>query len=188
VAEPFAALVSATVIMPAADVDTDQIIPARFLTTTEREGLGALLFHDVRASGGIAEVLEDPRCKDAAILVVGDNFGCGSSREHAPWALHDFGFRVVVSTSFADIFTSNALKNGLLPVVVPEAVHSQLLQQPWAKLSVDLEASTLTAPDGQVVSFTVEPFARFCLLRGIDPLDFLLDQSALITAFEGARS
>ena len=187
-AEPFRKIWGATVVIPGADIDTDQIIPARFLTTTERRGLGAYLFHDVRCLGGFAEVLNDARSADAKILVAGDNFGCGSSREHAPWALHDFGFRAVVSTSFADIFTSNALKNGVLPVVVPTSVHAQLLASPWAEVSVDLEEGTLTTADDCVVPFTVEPFARLCLLRGMDPLDFLLDHSKAIDAFERGRS
>ena len=186
-AESFRTLRSVAVVMPTADIDTDQIIPARFLTTTERDGLGAQLFHDVRAPGECAEVLEDPRCGEAAILVAGDNFGCGSSREHAPWALFDFGFRAVISTSFADIFTSNALKNGVLPVVVPADVHEKLLQQPWCELAIDLESETLTMADGQVVPFAIEKFARYCLLRGMDPLDFLLGHGDAIAAFEEGR-
>ena len=186
-AEPFRTLHGRTVALPVADIDTDQIIPARFLKTTERDGLGRNLFHDVRGPGGFAALLEDPANRGAQILVAGDNFGCGSSREHAPWALLDFGFRVVISTSFADIFVSNALKNGLLPVVLPADVVADLLEESGRQLVVDLDASRVTLPDGRGFEFAVEPFARYCLLRGMDPLDFLLEQSAAIQAFEESR-
>lgn len=185
-AEPFSVVSARTVAVPVADIDTDQIIPARFLTTTSREGLGAHLFADVRGEGGFAAVLEDPRAAEAQVLVAGDNFGCGSSREHAPWALRDFGFRVVVSTSFADIFASNALKNGLLPVVLPAPVVGALLATPWTTVRVDLEREMFTAADGASARFTVEPFARYCLLRGLDPLDFLMQHEAAIGAYEAA--
>ena len=140
--EPFRTLNSRIVAMPVRNIDTDQIIPARFLTTTGRAGLGAALFRDQRGAGQCAAVLEDKRCLGAQVLVAGDNFGCGSSREHAAWALHDFGFRVVLSSSFGDIFRSNALKNGLLPIVIPKEEVLGLLSRPWSELSVDLEAET----------------------------------------------
>jgi len=184
VADSFVVLQSRFVVVPADDIDTDQIIPARFLTTTQRVGLGAHLFCDVRGPGGVAAVLDAPRSAGAEILVAGDNFGCGSSREHAPWALRDFGFRAVVSTSFADIFTSNALKNGLLPVVVPPSFLDGLRQSSDDELTIDLQACTVRMADGRAVSFAVEPFARLCLLQGMDPLDFLLEQDAAISAFE----
>jgi 3-isopropylmalate/(R)-2-methylmalate dehydratase small subunit len=187
VAEPFVTLRSPVVVLPASDIDTDQILPARFLTTIQRAGLGARLFHDVRGPGGLAEALEDPRCRAAAILVAGDNFGCGSSREHAPWALFDYGLRVVVSTSFADIFKSNALSNGVLPVEVPRDVHRWLVERPWDELTVDLEREVLTLSDDRQVGFSIEPFARLCLLRGMDPLDFLLAHEPAIASFEERR-
>ncbi|HEY1892465.1 MAG TPA: 3-isopropylmalate dehydratase small subunit [Steroidobacteraceae bacterium] len=179
---------SRTVVLPASDVDTDQIIPARFLTTTTRSGLGAHLFADWRYDGDGAPkpdfVLNRPEAQGCAILVAGNNFGCGSSREHAPWALCDYGFRAVVSTQIADIFRANALKNGLLPIIVDQATHGWLLQHPGADLGIDLESSTLTLPDGRAVPFPLEPFARYCLLNGVDELGFLLGREAQIQAYE----
>ena len=186
--DPIKTLRSRTVVLPMSDVDTDQIIPARFLTTTTRSGLGAHLFADWRYDGDGAPkadfVLNRPEAAGCAILVAGNNFGCGSSREHAPWALSDYGFRAVVSTQIADIFRANALKNGLLPIIVDQATHGWLLQHPGADLSIDLESSMLTLPGGQTVRFPLEPFARYCLLNGVDELGFLRGREAEIQAYE----
>ena len=179
---------SRTVVLPMMNVDTDQIIPARFLTVTDKEGLGEKLFADWRYDRqGNAKpdfVLNQPSTKGARILVAGDNFGCGSSREHAPWALVDYGFRAIVSTRFADIFRNNALKNGLLPVVVDEETHQALMNDPGVELTIDLEAESVKLPSGKEVHFPIDAFARFCLLQGKDELDFLLDQEVEIAAFE----
>ena len=188
---PFRTLTSRTVVLPAANIDTDQIIPARFLTTTTKDGLGREAFHDWRYD---AEGSAKPDCIlntiDAAehrVLVGGRNFGCGSSREHAPWALTDYGFRVVISTEIADIFTSNALKNGLLPVVVDEETHARLLEHPGELVTVDLQANELRAGN-HVVRFTVEPFSRECLLEGVDTLGWLAGRIPAIEAFEKAQA
>jgi 3-isopropylmalate/(R)-2-methylmalate dehydratase small subunit len=190
--EPIKTLRSRTVVLPASDVDTDQIIPARFLTTTTRSGLGAHLFADWRYGGDGAPqadfVLNRAEAKGCTILVAGNNFGCGSSREHAPWALTDYGFRAVVSTQFADIFRNNSLKNGLLPVVVDQDAHEWLMGHPGADVRIDLESTTLTLPGGQAVHFPLEPFARYCLLNGVDELGFLLGREAQIQRFEGHRA
>lgn len=190
--EPIKTLRSRTVVLPASDVDTDQIIPARFLTTTTRSGLGVHLFEDWRYAGDgtpLADfVLNRAEAKGCAILVAGNNFGCGSSREHAPWALTDYGFRAVVSTQFADIFRNNSLKNGLLPVVVDKDSHAWLLQHPGADVGIDLESQTLSLPTGQVVRFPLEPFARYCLLNGVDELGFLLGREQEIQAYERQRA
>jgi 3-isopropylmalate/(R)-2-methylmalate dehydratase small subunit len=189
--EPFKTLTSKTVVLPVENVDTDQIIPARFLKATSKAGLGSKLFADWRldAEGKPKGdfVLNRPESVGAAILVAGDNFGCGSSREHAPWALVDYGIRAVVSTSIADIFRNNSLKNGLVPVVVDKAAHAKLLAAPGATLSIFLEDRTLTLPDGSRASFPIDPFARYCLLNGVDELEFLLSHEAAITAFEARR-
>jgi 3-isopropylmalate/(R)-2-methylmalate dehydratase small subunit len=186
--EPFRRLESRSVAMPTENIDTDQIIPARFLTTTTRLGLGARLFADWRydASGAPLPdfVLNRPDSQGAQVLVAGRNFGCGSSREHAVWALHDHGFRAVISTGFADIFRRNALKNGVVPVVVDAAFHARLLAEPGASVAVDLVARTVSLRDGAQASFPIEPFARYCLLEGVDELAFLASQDAAITAFE----
>lgn len=183
---------SRTVVLSATDVDTDQIIPARFLTTTSRDGLGGALFADWRfdANGHPRSefVLNRPESTGCAILVAGRNFGCGSSREHAPWALHDFGFRAVISTAIADIFFNNSLKNGLLPVLVDENFHGWLLAHPGAEVEIDLEATTVTLPDGRRAQFPVEAFARHCLLHGVDEFGYLLSQAPVIEAFERART
>ena len=184
--EPFTTLTSRTVVLPEANIDTDQIIPARFLTTTTREGLGRLAFHDWRYDGAGQEkpcVLNEVDPAAHRILVAGRNFGCGSSREHAPWALTDFGFRAVVSTEIADIFTSNALKNGLVPVVVDAETHARLTERPGEEVTVDLEANELRFAN-HVLSFSIEPFARQCLLEGVDPLGWLLSRQSQIAAFE----
>jgi len=174
------------------DIDTDQIIPARFLKVTDKAGLGQALFSDWRYQGDGKPrpefVLNQPAAQGAAVLVAGDNFGCGSSREHAPWALAGFGFRAVIATSFADIFRNNALKNGLLPVVVTPEVHAEILRrlekEPEAELAIDLAAQTLTLPDGRAVSFPVDPFSRTCLLQGVDELGYLLRFESQIAGFE----
>ncbi|HXY97646.1 MAG TPA: 3-isopropylmalate dehydratase small subunit [Steroidobacteraceae bacterium] len=186
--EPFTTFTSRTVLMPATNIDTDQIIPARFLTTTTRAGLGAHLFEDWRYDPHGAPradfVLNRPESAGCAILVAGRNFGCGSSREHAPWALLDYGFRAVVSTEIADIFRNNSLKNGLLPIVVDEPTSAWLLAHAGAELTVDLAAATLALPDGARVSFPIEAFAQHCLLNGVDELGYLLSRSREIEAFE----
>jgi 3-isopropylmalate/(R)-2-methylmalate dehydratase small subunit len=183
---------SRTVVLPATDVDTDQIIPARFLTTTSRDGLGSSLFADWRfdANGHPRPdfVLNRPETAGCAILVAGRNFGCGSSREHAPWALHDFGIRAVISTAIADIFFNNSLKNGLLPVLVDDDMHGWLLAHPGAAVDIDVEATTLTLPDGRCVKFPLEAFARHCLLHGVDELGYLLSRAPAIDAWERART
>ncbi|HKU13117.1 MAG TPA: 3-isopropylmalate dehydratase small subunit [Steroidobacteraceae bacterium] len=181
-------LVSRTVVLPYTNIDTDQIIPARFLTTTTKEGLGRRAFTDWRydASGAPKPdfVLNRPESAGCAILVAGRNFGCGSSREHAPWALLDYGFRAVISTEIADIFRNNSLKNGLLPIVVDERTHAWLLAHPGVSLQIDLQSSALTLPDGSTVGFPIEAFSRHCLLNGVDELGFLLQQAAAITRYE----
>lgn len=183
---------SRTVVLPNTDVDTDQIIPARFLTTTTREGLGDKLFHDWRylADGSNNEdfVLNKRESVGCKILVAGRNFGCGSSREHAPWALIDFGIEAVISCEIADIFRSNSLKNGLLPIVVNEDALAWLIDNPYSEVSVDVARSTLTLADGTVVEYPIDQFARYCLLQGIDQLGFLRKRSDEIEKFEERRS
>jgi 3-isopropylmalate/(R)-2-methylmalate dehydratase small subunit len=185
-------ITSRTVVLPVENVDTDQIIPARFLKATSKIGLGQHLFADWRfdAEGKPKAdfILNQPEAKGAAILVAGDNFGCGSSREHAPWALHDYGFRAVVSSSIADIFRNNALKNGLVPVVVDRAVHEKLLAAPGGSVTISVEDQTLKLADGTQASFPIDPFARYCLLNGVDELEFLLAQEPAIAAFEKRRA
>jgi 3-isopropylmalate/(R)-2-methylmalate dehydratase small subunit len=189
--EPFKTLTSKTVVLPVENVDTDQIIPARFLKATSKAGLGSKLFADWRfdAEGKPKGdfVLNRPESAGAAILVAGDNFGCGSSREHAPWALVDYGIKAVVSTSIADIFRNNSLKNGLVPVVVDKAAYAKLLAAPGAVVTISVEDRTLTLPDGSHASFPIDPFARYCLLNGVDELEFLLSHEAAITSFEARR-
>ena len=186
--DPIAVIRSKTVVMPSTNIDTDQIIPARFLTTTVRVGLGKSLFADWRydANGQPKPdfVLNQPAARGCQVLVAGRNIGCGSSREHAPWALLDFGFKAVISTEIADIFRNNSLKNGLLPVVVDEATHGWLLANPGVEVEIDLPASTLRLPTGQAVTFPIEAFSRYCLMNGIDELGYLLSQSAAIEQFE----
>jgi 3-isopropylmalate/(R)-2-methylmalate dehydratase small subunit len=186
--ERFTQLTTRTVVLPQANIDTDQIIPARFLTTTTREGLGASAFYDWRynADGNAIPhaALNTLDANEHRVLVAGENFACGSSREHAPWALLDYGFRAVVSTSIADIFSSNALKNGLLPVVVDAATHARLLADPGGRVTIDLERCELTAGNEPPVSFTVEAFSRRCLLDGVDTLGWLLERLPTIQSFE----
>ena len=193
--EPFRSVSSAAVPMPRNDVDTDQIIPARFLKTINRAGLADQLFNDWRyladGSPDPGFVLNRPEMAGRAILVAGDNFGCGSSREHAPWALTAWGIRAVVSSSFADIFRSNALKNGLLPVAVPPEelmrIGSILEAEPDARLTVDLEANEVHLPDGSAIPFTIDAFARRMILDGTDELGYLLAREPELEAYEVAH-
>jgi len=192
---PFTTLRSRCVVLPASNVDTDQIIPARFLKTVERRGLGAHLFADWRLDQDGRPrpdfPLNSTSAAGASILVAGDNFGCGSSREHAPWALLDFGFRGVISTRFADIFRNNALKTGLLPVVLSQAAHATLLEllaeSPAGQVTIDLGTQTVTLPNGSSHHFPIDPFARHCLLNGVDELGFLLDQESAIADYESSH-
>ncbi len=190
--EPLRIVRSRTVALARDNVDTDQIIPARYLKTTSRDGLGKALFSDWRygpdgePAAGFA--LNRPEAKGCRILVAGDNFGCGSSREHAPWALVDAGFQAVVSTSIADIFRNNALKNGLLPVVLPREPHAALLAAPGAEVTIDVERRTISIPGGGEVPFPLDGFARHCLLQGVDELGYLLAQEEAIAAYERARA
>jgi 3-isopropylmalate/(R)-2-methylmalate dehydratase small subunit len=173
------------------NVDTDQIIPARFLKTISKVGLGDQLFYDWRydADGKPKPdfILNKPEAKACQVLLAGDNFGCGSSREHAPWALTQYGFRAVISTSFADIFKGNSLKNSLLPVVVSSDVHAELLKNSGASVKVDLASQTLTLPSGRKVEFPVDSFSKHCLLEGIDELGYIQQQEPAIAAFEAAH-
>ncbi len=192
--EKFTAFESLVAVLPVDNIDTDQIIPARFLKTISKAGLGDQLFFDWRyeADGSPKPdfVINRAPGNQAQVLLAGDNFGCGSSREHAPWALTQFGFRAVISTSFADIFKGNALKNSLLPVIVSRDVHASLFAQleanPQAKVKVDLATQTLTLPDGATAEFPVDGFSKTCLLEGIDELGFLLKHEAQIAAYESA--
>ncbi len=190
--ETIARIRSRTVVLPIEDIDTDQIIPARFLTTTGRKGLGKRLFADWRYDADGREradfVLNRPESEGAAVLVGGNNFGCGSSREHAPWALVDFGFRAVISTEIADIFRSNSLKNGLIPVIVDAATHEWLIEHPGAEVAIDLEGRSLELPDGRSVTFPIDGFSRYCLMNGIDELGFLLENESSIRAYEQRAS
>ena len=186
---PFSMVTSRAVSLPLDDIDTDQIIPARFLTATTREGMGRHLFSDLRKREGFP--LNSPDAQGAAILIAGGNFGCGSSREHASWALADFGFRAVVSSSFADIFRSNAMKNGILPVAVDAAtlgtLHSLVVIAPDTQVTIDLERQVMSWPDGSR-EFAIDPFARQCLLHGVDELGYLLRHEGSITMFEAHRA
>ena len=182
---------SRTIVLPTRDIDTDQILPARFLTTTSREGLGAYLFNDLRfdANGQARPdfVLNQAAADGCEVLVGGNNFGCGSSREHAPWALLDYGIRAVISTEIADIFRNNSLKNGLIPIIVDAATHDYLLANPGVEVEIDVADSTLTLPDGTVVEFPIDGFARYCLVEGIDQLGYLQQQMDDIQTFEEQR-
>lgn len=191
----FTTLTSRFVVIPACDIDTDQIIPARFLKATDKNGMGDNLFADWRyhadGSPRAEFILNKPEAAGCQILLAGDNFGCGSSREHAPWALTGYGFRAVISTSFADIFRSNALKNGLLPIIVDEETHKLLLElaeeAPRAELSIDLASQTLSYP-GDSVTFPIDPFNKTCLLNGVDELGYILGFEKEIAEFEQARA
>ena len=193
--KPFTSFSSRLAPLAANNIDTDQIIPARFLKTISKQGLDKQLFYDWRydENGNPKPdfILNQPRAQGAQVLLAGDNFGCGSSREHAPWALTQFGFRAVISTSFADIFNGNALKNSLLPVVVSPDIHADLLaavaRDPNAEVAIDLAAQKLTLPDGRAVNFPVDGFARHCLLEGVDELGYILKNDAAITAYEAGH-
>ena len=186
--EPITVIHSRTVVLPATNIDTDQIIPARYLTTTSRGQLGAALFSDWRydADGSPRPefALNQADAEGSRILVAGRNFGCGSSREHAAWALHDWGFRAVISTEIADIFRGNSLKNGLLPVVVGEEAHRWLIEHPGTEVEIDLGALCLRLANGAVVPFPLEAFARHCLMNGIDELGYLLAHQEAIGRYE----
>ncbi|MBT8089438.1 MAG: 3-isopropylmalate dehydratase small subunit [Gammaproteobacteria bacterium] len=183
---------SRTVVLPTRDIDTDQIIPARFLTTTSRDGLGQSAFYDLRYNRDGSEKtgfpLNQPAARGCEILVAGNNFGCGSSREHAPWALLDYGFKAIVSTEIADIFRNNSLKNGLVPVVVDENIHEWLKENPGARLEIDVANATLTMPDGRSIDFAIDGFAKHCLVEGIDQLGFLQQHLERIANFEETRA
>lgn len=190
--KPVRSITSRTVALPTRDIDTDQIIAARFLTTTTREGLGQNVFFDLRFNKDGTKkdefVLNRPEAEGCGILVAGNNFGCGSSREHAPWALLDYGFEAVISTEIADIFRSNSLKNGLVAIVVDEDTHRWLLDNPGAEVSIDVETTSITLPDGRSIGFTIDGFSRYCLLEGIDQLGFLRKQMQAIETFEEERA
>ena len=194
--EPLRTLTARLVALPNDNIDTDQIIPARFLKAIDKAGMGDHLFADWRydEAGNPRPdfVLNQPRAQGAQILLAGDNFGCGSSREHAVWALTGFGFRAVISTSFADIFRNNALKNGLLPIVVDPATHRDLFglvsEIPEVELTVDVAAQTLTMPGGRVAHFPLDPFSKTCLVEGVDELGYLLARQEAIQQFERAHN
>lgn len=190
--EPFKTFTATMVALPINDIDTDQIIPARYLKVTDKAGLGAAAFTDWRynADGSPKPEfpLNQPQYQGAEVLIAGHNFGCGSSREHAPWALMGAGLKAVVSTYFADIFKGNSLKNGFLPIVVDEETQKQLIslaeEDPTASVTIDLEAQTITLPDGRAVEFPIDGFSRYCLLNGVDQLGFLLNLDPEATAYE----
>ncbi|HZQ08869.1 MAG TPA: 3-isopropylmalate dehydratase small subunit [Anaerolineae bacterium] len=194
--EPIKSFKGKAVHLPNTDVDTDQIIPARYLKVTDKKGLGEVVFYDWRydADGNPKEdfILNKPHAVGATVLIAGHNFGCGSSREHAPWALQGFGFQAIVSTRFADIFRNNSLKNGLLPIQVDKETHQQLLdlavEDPDLQLEIDLESQTLTLPDGRKVEFPIDSFSKECLLNGVDELGYLYRLTPAIEEYERAHS
>jgi 3-isopropylmalate/(R)-2-methylmalate dehydratase small subunit len=193
--DPITSFTSTIVALPLENVDTDQIIPAKFLKVTDKSGLGEGLFQAWRynADGSPKPdfVLNRPDVQGAQILIAGNNFGCGSSREHAPWALQGYGFKAVISTYFADIFKGNSLKNGLLPIVVDQETYYQLVslfdEDPTTSVTIDLANQALILPGGQQVSFPIDPFAKHCLLNGVDQLGFLQAEEPAITAYEAAH-
>ncbi len=190
----FTTLTSRVVPLPVNDIDTDQIIPAQFLKVTDKNGLADALFFNWRYNDDKSPkadfILNQPSSQGAQILLAGDNFGCGSSREHAPWALTSYGFRAVISTSFADIFRNNSLKNGLIPIIVDEATHKMLFdlveEVPAAEFNVDLASQTLSFPNGSV-TFPIDPFNKTCLLNGVDELGYILGFEKQIAEFENSR-
>jgi 3-isopropylmalate/(R)-2-methylmalate dehydratase small subunit len=194
--DKFTTLTGIAAPMPLVNIDTDMIIPKQFLKTIQRSGLGKNLFDEMRYTQDGQEipdfVLNQPAYRKAQILVAGDNFGCGSSREHAPWALLDFGIRCVISTSFADIFFNNCFKNGILPVVLPEEAVQHLMEDAKkgenARITVDLESQTVTAADGTTFAFTVDPFKKHCLLNGLDDIGLTLEKATAIDAFEARNA
>ena len=193
--QPFKHITTHMVAIPTDNIDTDQIIPARFLKTISKQGLGQNLFSDWRynedGSPKADFPLNTPEAQGAQILLAGDNFGCGSSREHAPWSLMDFGFKAVISTSFADIFRNNSLKNGFLPIIVDEETHQQLLsivaEEPEAEVTVDLAEQKVMLPDGRSVAFPIDNFSKTCILEGLDQLGYLQKQEEHITAYEATH-
>jgi 3-isopropylmalate/(R)-2-methylmalate dehydratase small subunit len=192
----FTSLTSRIIPIPINDIDTDQIIPARFLKAISKDGMGDNLFADWRynADGTPKKdfILNKDEYRGAQILLAGDNFGCGSSREHAPWALTGYGFRAVISTSFADIFRNNALKNGLLPIIVDAETHRDLFdlaeESPRAEIGVDLASQTVTLPNGKKVSFPIDGFAKTCLLEGVDELGYLMKFEKQVAAYETTQA
>jgi len=190
--DKFTTLTGIAAPMPLVNIDTDMIIPKQFLKTIKRTGLGVSLFQEMRYTPEGAEnpdfILNQPAWRDAQILVTGDNFGCGSSREHAPWALLDFGIRCVIAPGFADIFFSNCFKNGILPIVMPQEVVDVLMKDAQkganARMTVDLEAQTITTSDGEVFAFDVDPFRKHCLLNGLDDIGLTLENAARIDTYE----
>ena len=182
--------------MPMVNIDTDMIIPKQFLKTIKRSGLGVNLFDEMRYDRDGNEVpdfvLNKPQYRDAQILVAGDNFGCGSSREHAPWAIADFGITCVIAPSFADIFYNNCFKNGILPIALPQEQADLLLKDAEkgsnARIEVDLEAQTITSSDGEVISFQVDAFKKHCLMNGLDDIGLTLEKAASIDSFESAAA
>ena len=193
--QPFTTLTSHMVAIPTENIDTDQIIPAQFLKTISKAGLGKnLFFHWRYNEDGTPKAdfaLNQPEAQGAQVLLAGDNFGCGSSREHAPWSLMDHGFRAIISTSFADIFRNNSLKNSLLPIIVDEDTHKQLIslveEDPRTQVAIDLAAQTMTLPDGRSVRFPIDNFSKTCMLEGVDQLGYLLKQDALVAQYEQAH-
>ncbi len=190
--QAFTRFKSRVAVLPQENIDTDQIIPARFLTTTERAGLGRACFADWRFDANGAErpefPLHRPELRGAGVLLAGHNFGCGSSREHAPWALFDYGVRVVIATRIADIFRNNALKNGVLPIEVSAGDWQRIVAFEAQEIVVDLQSLAIELPDATAIGFEIETFARECLLKGVDQLGYLLLQEEAITAFEQARA
>jgi 3-isopropylmalate/(R)-2-methylmalate dehydratase small subunit len=194
--DKFTSLTGIAAPLPMANVDTDKIIPARFLKTIKRSGLGKHLFAGLRYENDTVEkpdfVLNAPQYRHAEILIAHENFGCGSSREHAPWALLDFGIRCVIAPSFADIFFNNCFKNGILPVVLPREICDRLMEDAEhgsnARLKIDLEAQTITRPDGEAISFEVDPFRRHCLLNGLDDIGQTLQRESAISSFESTTA
>lgn len=190
--DKFTTLTGVAAPMPLVNIDTDMIIPKQFLKTIQRTGLGKNLFDEMRYDDAGREipdfVLNQPAYRNAQILIAGDNFGCGSSREHAPWALADFGIKAIISTSYADIFYNNCFKNGMLPIVLPQAQVDILMEDARkgenARIAIDLEAQTVTSADGQVFTFELDPFKKHCLLNGLDDIGLTLEKAASIDAFE----
>ena len=190
--EKFEKLTGIAAPMPLVNIDTDMIIPKVFLKSIQRTGFGVNLFDEMRYNRDGSEiedfVLNKPQYRNAEILVAGDNFGCGSSREHAPWAIKDFGIRCVISTSFADIFFNNCFKNGILPIVLPQEVVDVLMKDAEkganARMEIDLEAQSITTSDGEVFSFDVDPFKKHCLMEGLDDIGLTLEKKASVDAFE----
>ncbi|MEE9346623.1 MAG: 3-isopropylmalate dehydratase small subunit [Robiginitomaculum sp.] len=190
--KPLKTVTSKTITLPAANIDTDQIIPARFLTVTTKNGLGKHAFNDWRYNDDGSETdhaLNGDFAKACQIIVAGHNFGCGSSREHAPWALTDYGIRVVISTEIADIFRGNALKNGLLPIIIEKSAHQWLLDHPGEEITIDLERAEVRLPkNGGTYSFNIDAFSRHCLMEGVDEMGYLSAQDDAISQFEKTRA